>query len=98
AGLILDEEQLVFLANPRVLDGEAVQSIIQNNATFHTEDLDTYDSNYDDVLNAKVVLMANISNYGFDVISELHRLEPLDLQEIRVALHLKLVQLPELQL
>nr|GEY50566.1 retrovirus-related Pol polyprotein from transposon TNT 1-94 [Tanacetum cinerariifolium] len=28
------------------------------------EDLDTYDSNCDDISNAKVVLMANISNYG----------------------------------
>ncbi|GJS66500.1 hypothetical protein Tco_0681064 [Tanacetum coccineum] len=35
-----------------------------------TEDLDTYDSDCDDVLNAKAVLIANISNYGSDVISE----------------------------
>ncbi|GJT90953.1 hypothetical protein Tco_1079798 [Tanacetum coccineum] len=34
------------------------------------EDLDTYDSNCDDVSNAKAVLMANISNYGSDVILE----------------------------
>nr|GFD32602.1 hypothetical protein [Tanacetum cinerariifolium] len=37
---------------------------------FQIENLDTYDSDYDDVSNAKVVLMANISNYGSDVISE----------------------------
>ncbi|GJT21215.1 integrase, catalytic region, zinc finger, CCHC-type containing protein [Tanacetum coccineum] len=35
-----------------------------------TEDLDAYDSDCDDVSNAKAVLMANISNYGSDVISE----------------------------
>ncbi|GKB03662.1 reverse transcriptase domain-containing protein [Tanacetum coccineum] len=35
-----------------------------------TEDLDTYDSDYDDLSNAHAVLMANISNYGSDVISE----------------------------
>nr|GEZ49497.1 hypothetical protein [Tanacetum cinerariifolium] len=35
-----------------------------------TEDLDAYDSDCDDVTNAKVVLMANVSNYGSDVISE----------------------------
>nr|GEU75481.1 integrase, catalytic region, zinc finger, CCHC-type, peptidase aspartic, catalytic [Tanacetum cinerariifolium] len=34
-----------------------------------TQDLDTYDFYCDDVSNAKAVLMANISNYGFDVIS-----------------------------
>ncbi|GKF00015.1 hypothetical protein Tco_0023365, partial [Tanacetum coccineum] len=33
-----------------------------------TEDLDTYNSNCDDISNAQVVLMANISNYGSDII------------------------------
>ncbi|GJY18465.1 hypothetical protein Tco_0389956 [Tanacetum coccineum] len=70
AGQILDEEQLAFLADPGVPDGQAVQTIIPNNAAFQTEDLDTYDSDYDDISNAKAVLMANISNYGSDVISE----------------------------
>ncbi|GJZ99073.1 hypothetical protein Tco_0671624 [Tanacetum coccineum] len=49
AGQILDEEQLAFLVDPGVLDGQAVQTIIPNNAAFQTEDLDTYDSDYDDV-------------------------------------------------
>ncbi|GJS22200.1 retrovirus-related pol polyprotein from transposon TNT 1-94 [Tanacetum coccineum] len=66
---ILDEEQLAFLADPGVPDGQAVQTIIPN-TTFQTEDLDTYDSDYDDIFNAQAVLMDNISNYGFDVISE----------------------------
>nr|GEU50108.1 retrovirus-related Pol polyprotein from transposon TNT 1-94 [Tanacetum cinerariifolium] len=35
-----------------------------------TEDLDTYDSDCDDLSNAHAVLMANISNYGSDVILE----------------------------
>ncbi|GKD99433.1 hypothetical protein Tco_1387417, partial [Tanacetum coccineum] len=66
----LDEGQLAFLVDPGVPDGQAVQSIIPNNAAFQTEDLDTYDSNYDGVSNAKAILMANISNYGSDVILE----------------------------
>ncbi|GKF21177.1 hypothetical protein Tco_0069815, partial [Tanacetum coccineum] len=37
---------------------------------FQTEDLDTYDSDCDDISNAKAVLMANISNYGSDIILE----------------------------
>ncbi|GKD95940.1 retrovirus-related pol polyprotein from transposon TNT 1-94 [Tanacetum coccineum] len=65
---ILDEEQLAFLANTGVPDGQAVQTIIPNNADFQTEDLNTYDSVCDDISNAKEVLMANISNYGSDVI------------------------------
>nr|GEU97256.1 hypothetical protein [Tanacetum cinerariifolium] len=44
-----------------VLDGQAVQSIIPNNAAFQTEDLYAYDSDYVDISNAKAVLMANIS-------------------------------------
>ncbi|GJZ70475.1 hypothetical protein Tco_0634025 [Tanacetum coccineum] len=70
AGQILDEEQLAFLADPGVPNGQAVRKMIPNNAAFQTEDLDTYDSDCDDISNAKAVLMANISNYGSDVISE----------------------------
>ncbi|GJY80921.1 hypothetical protein Tco_0493672 [Tanacetum coccineum] len=66
----MDEEKLAFLADPGVPDDQAVQKIIPNNAAFQTEDLDTYDSDCDDISNAKGVLMANISNYGSDVISE----------------------------
>nr|GEU47238.1 hypothetical protein [Tanacetum cinerariifolium] len=56
--------------DPGIPDGQAVQTIIPNNAAFYTEDFDTYDSNYDDISNEKAVLMANISIYGSDVISE----------------------------
>ncbi|GJY39326.1 hypothetical protein Tco_0425690 [Tanacetum coccineum] len=69
AGQILDEEQLAFLALG-IPDGQAVQIIIPNNVAFQTEDLDTYDSDCDDISNAKAVLMANISNYGSDIISK----------------------------
>ncbi|GKB08550.1 retrovirus-related pol polyprotein from transposon TNT 1-94 [Tanacetum coccineum] len=41
-----------------------------------TKDLDAYDSDCDDVSNAKSVLMANLSNYGSDVISEVPHSEP----------------------
>ncbi|GJV13709.1 hypothetical protein Tco_1355250 [Tanacetum coccineum] len=61
AGQILDEEQLAFLADPGVLDGQAIQTIIPNTDDFQTEDLDTYDSDSDDLSNAQAVLMANIS-------------------------------------
>nr|GEW82462.1 hypothetical protein [Tanacetum cinerariifolium] len=73
---ILDEEQLAFLVDPGVSNDQAVQTIISNNAAFQTEDLDTYDSDCDDVSNAKMVLMANISNYSSNVISEVPHFEP----------------------
>ncbi|GJU32156.1 integrase, catalytic region, zinc finger, CCHC-type containing protein [Tanacetum coccineum] len=66
---ILDKEQLAFLADPRIPASQA-QTVIPHNAAFQTEDLDTYDSDCDDLSNAQAVLMANISNYGSDVISE----------------------------
>ncbi|GJY96806.1 retrovirus-related pol polyprotein from transposon TNT 1-94 [Tanacetum coccineum] len=70
AGQILDEEQLAFLADPGIPDGQAIQTTIPNTAAFQTEDLDAYDSDCDDVSNAKAVLMANLSSYGSDVLSE----------------------------
>nr|GEU91444.1 integrase, catalytic region, zinc finger, CCHC-type, peptidase aspartic, catalytic [Tanacetum cinerariifolium] len=43
----------------------------------HTEDLDTYDFDCDDISNAQAVLMANTSNYGSDDISEkAHQIKP----------------------
>ncbi|GKB37828.1 hypothetical protein Tco_0882770 [Tanacetum coccineum] len=56
--------------DPGVPDSQAVQTIIPNNDVFQTEDLDTCDSYCDDISNAKAVLMANIFNYGSDIISE----------------------------
>ncbi|GKC12649.1 hypothetical protein Tco_1009431 [Tanacetum coccineum] len=72
AGQILDEEQLAFLADPGVPASQAIQAstIIPHNAAFQTEDLDTYDSDCDDLATAQAVLMANISSYGSNVISE----------------------------
>ncbi|GJW31900.1 putative ribonuclease H-like domain-containing protein [Tanacetum coccineum] len=66
---ILDEEQLAFLADLGIPVSQA-QTIIPHNAAFQNEDLDTYDSDCDDLSTAQVVLMANISNYGSNIISE----------------------------
>ncbi|GJT22858.1 hypothetical protein Tco_0892795 [Tanacetum coccineum] len=64
------------LHDPSILDGQAAQTTILNNATFQTEDLDAYDSDCDDVSTAKAVLMANLFTYGFDVISEVPHSKP----------------------
>ncbi|GKB54394.1 hypothetical protein Tco_0905147 [Tanacetum coccineum] len=55
--------------DPGIPAGQA-QTIIPHNAAFQTEDLKTYDSDCDDLSTAQAVLMANISNYGSDIISE----------------------------
>nr|GEV51513.1 putative reverse transcriptase domain-containing protein [Tanacetum cinerariifolium] len=69
---ILNEEQLAFLADSGIPDGQVIQTTIPNNASFQTEDLDAYDSDYDDVSNAKAVLIANLSSYSSDVLLEEH--------------------------
>ncbi|GJS26975.1 integrase, catalytic region, zinc finger, CCHC-type containing protein [Tanacetum coccineum] len=56
--------QLAFLADPGIPDDQIAQITIPNTTAFQTEDLDAYDSDCDDVTNAKAVLMANLSNYG----------------------------------
>ncbi|GJT37810.1 hypothetical protein Tco_0937675 [Tanacetum coccineum] len=76
SGQILDEEKLAFHADPGILNNQAAQTTIPNNAAFQTEDLDAYDFDCDDVANAKAVLMANLSNYGSNVISEVPHSEP----------------------
>ncbi|GKA32766.1 hypothetical protein Tco_0719133 [Tanacetum coccineum] len=72
----LNEEQLAFLADLSILDGQAIQTTIPNNAAFQTEDLDAYNSDCDDVSNARTVLIANLSNYCSDVISEVPHSKP----------------------
>ncbi|GKC43240.1 hypothetical protein Tco_1060962 [Tanacetum coccineum] len=44
-------------------------TVKMNGSWTNFEDLDTYDSNCDDISNAQAVLMGNISNYGSDIIS-----------------------------
>nr|GEU34725.1 hypothetical protein [Tanacetum cinerariifolium] len=76
SGQILNQEQLSFLTDPGIPDGQAAQKTIPNTFYFQTEDLDAYDSDCDDVSNAKTVLMANLSNYGSDIISKVPHFEP----------------------
>ncbi|GKD21859.1 retrovirus-related pol polyprotein from transposon TNT 1-94 [Tanacetum coccineum] len=59
-----------------------------------TKDLNTYDSDCDDLSTAQAVLMANISNYGSDIISEVPNsetyLNDIDNQEKLYLLHMDL--------
>ncbi|GJX31993.1 retrovirus-related pol polyprotein from transposon TNT 1-94 [Tanacetum coccineum] len=70
SGQVLDEEQLAFLADLGIPDGQAIQTTIPHNAAFQTDDPDAYDSGCDDISSAKAVLMANLSSYDSDVLSE----------------------------
>ncbi|GJY73252.1 retrovirus-related pol polyprotein from transposon TNT 1-94 [Tanacetum coccineum] len=72
---VLNEEELEFLADLGVVEGPVTQTDITHNAAYQADDLDAYDSNYDDFSTAKVVLMANLSSYSLDVLSEVSHSE-----------------------
>ncbi|GJV93973.1 hypothetical protein Tco_1541786 [Tanacetum coccineum] len=69
SGQLMDEEQ-TRISCSQEFQCSRLTTIIPHNASFQTEDLDTYDSDCDDLSTTQVVLMANISNYGSDIISE----------------------------
>ncbi|GJZ81181.1 hypothetical protein Tco_0646175 [Tanacetum coccineum] len=68
---VLNEEELEFLADLGVPEGPVTQTVITHNATYQADDLDAYDSDCDDFSTAKAILMANLSSYGSDVLSEI---------------------------
>ncbi|GKA22201.1 hypothetical protein Tco_0708163 [Tanacetum coccineum] len=69
-GKVLNEEELEFLADPGIAEGPVTQSVITHNAAYQEDDLDAYDFDCDEISTAKAVLMANLSSYGSDVLSE----------------------------
>ncbi|GJZ47962.1 hypothetical protein Tco_0601794, partial [Tanacetum coccineum] len=68
-GKELDEEQLAFLVDPGVTDGQVAQTITHN-AAFQTDDLDAYDFDYNDIFSVKTVLMANLSSCDSYILSD----------------------------
>ncbi|GJX90826.1 hypothetical protein Tco_0344152 [Tanacetum coccineum] len=71
-GQILHEEELAFLADPKIVEGQATQTVITHNAAYQGDDLDKYDSDCDELNTAKVALMANLSHYGSDALAEIN--------------------------
>ncbi|GKC05186.1 integrase, catalytic region, zinc finger, CCHC-type containing protein [Tanacetum coccineum] len=69
---ILNEEELAFLTDPDIPKGQATQTIITHNVAYQADDLDAYDSDYDELNTKKVTLMAYLSHYGSDALAEVH--------------------------
>ncbi|GJX44618.1 retrovirus-related pol polyprotein from transposon TNT 1-94 [Tanacetum coccineum] len=57
-------------ANPRIPEAQATQTIITHNAAYQADDLDAYDSDCDELNTAKVAIMANLSHYDLDALTE----------------------------
>ncbi|GKE32586.1 retrovirus-related pol polyprotein from transposon TNT 1-94, partial [Tanacetum coccineum] len=72
SGQILHEEELAFLAHPKILEGQATQTVITHNAAYQADDLDAYDFDCDELNTAKFALIANLSHYGLDALAKVH--------------------------
>nr|GEZ97972.1 hypothetical protein [Tanacetum cinerariifolium] len=68
--LVLQEEELEFLADPRTAESSSNQTVVTNNAAYQADDLDVYDSDCDEINSAKIALMENLSHYGSDNLAE----------------------------
>nr|GEZ92684.1 hypothetical protein [Tanacetum cinerariifolium] len=71
-GQVLQEEELDFLADPGMAKSSTNQTVITTNAAYQADDLDAYDSDYDELNSVKVALMANLSHYGSDNLAEVN--------------------------
>ncbi|GKB46500.1 retrovirus-related pol polyprotein from transposon TNT 1-94 [Tanacetum coccineum] len=69
-GQILHEEELAFLVDPGIAEGQATQTVITHNAAYQAGNLDAYDSDCDELNTAKIALMVNLSQYGSDVLTK----------------------------
>nr|GFC26718.1 hypothetical protein [Tanacetum cinerariifolium] len=69
-GQVLQEEELDFLTDPGTEESSTNQSVVITNVAYQADDLDAYDSDYDELNSAKVSLMANFSHYGSDNLAE----------------------------
>nr|GEZ08962.1 retrovirus-related Pol polyprotein from transposon TNT 1-94 [Tanacetum cinerariifolium] len=61
---VLQEEELEFLADPGMAESSSNQNVVTTNAAYQADDLDAYDSDYDEINSEKIALMANLSHYG----------------------------------
>nr|GEZ52056.1 hypothetical protein [Tanacetum cinerariifolium] len=54
----------------RTAETSSNQYVITNNAAYQADDLDAYDSDYDELNSTKIAIMANLSHYGSDNLAE----------------------------
>nr|GEU34766.1 hypothetical protein [Tanacetum cinerariifolium] len=83
--------QVSFATDPRIAKGQATQIVITHNAAYQANDLDAHDSDCDELNNAKVTLIANLSYYGSDVLAELE----LNLYDGNVIMNTYAIMIPD---
>ncbi|GJX34617.1 hypothetical protein Tco_0246174 [Tanacetum coccineum] len=75
SGQILHEEELAFLADPRIPEAQATQTVITHNVAYQVDDLDAYNSDCDELNTAKVALTENLSHYDELILSVIEQLK-----------------------
>ncbi|GKB41040.1 retrovirus-related pol polyprotein from transposon TNT 1-94 [Tanacetum coccineum] len=71
SGATLDTEQLAFLVdNEDTFTSFQASQEFSSPIAFQTDDLDAFDSDCDDTPTTKAILMANLSSYDSNVLSE----------------------------
>ncbi|GJR93140.1 hypothetical protein Tco_0265314 [Tanacetum coccineum] len=71
AGVALNEEQLIFLADTRErVDSGTDARTLTTTTIFQSYDINAFDSDCDEAHAAQATFMANLSAYGSDVLSE----------------------------
>nr|GFA51426.1 hypothetical protein [Tanacetum cinerariifolium] len=87
---VLQEDELDFLADPRMAESSTNQIVITTNAAYQADDLDAYDLDCDALNSAKVALMANLSHYGSDNLAEVNNLNNMPTHLIPQEMHVTL--------
>ncbi|GJX31555.1 hypothetical protein Tco_0241410 [Tanacetum coccineum] len=67
---VLNQRENRMIRDPGIAEGQAIQTVITHNAAYQADDLDAYDFDCDELNTAKVALMANLTHYGSDALTE----------------------------
>nr|GEW04610.1 hypothetical protein [Tanacetum cinerariifolium] len=59
---ILHEEELAFLADPWIAEAQTTQNLITHNAAYQADDMDAYDSDFDEINSTKAMPLSKQSN------------------------------------
>ncbi|GJT32414.1 retrovirus-related pol polyprotein from transposon TNT 1-94 [Tanacetum coccineum] len=85
---ILENNGLLFVTNVKGKDTCPNSALnLKGNEMIHVDDLDAYDSDCDELNTAKIALMANLSHYGSDDLTEVHNHDNVNNNMINQVVH-----------
>nr|GEW87519.1 reverse transcriptase domain-containing protein [Tanacetum cinerariifolium] len=67
---LLNTAHHIILLDPGIAETSSTQYAVTNNDVYQANDLDTYDSDCDELNSTKIALMANLSHYGSGNLTE----------------------------